>query len=97
MFKRISAKEAKELIDTKDVNLVDVRDPRSYESGHLAGAVNVQDDNLDEYLRTADKAKPTLVYCYHGNSSQGGAAYFFDQGFEEVYSVDGGFEAWPYS
>ncbi len=32
--------------------------------------------------------------CYHGISSQGAAQYLVNQGFEEVYSVDGGFEAW---
>ncbi|MCV6069119.1 sulfurtransferase, partial [Escherichia coli] len=31
---------------------------------------------------------------YHGISSQGAAQYLVNQGFEQVYSVDGGFEAW---
>jgi thiosulfate sulfurtransferase len=34
------------------------------------------------------------VVCYHGNSSQGAAAYLVSQGFSEVYSLDGGIEAW---
>jgi thiosulfate sulfurtransferase len=38
--------------------------------------------------------QPILVMCYHGISSQGAAQYLVNQGFEEVYSVDGGFEAW---
>ncbi len=32
--------------------------------------------------------------CYHGISSQGAAQYLINQGFDAVYSVDGGFEAW---
>ena len=35
-----------------------------------------------------------VVCCYHGISSQGAAAYFAEQGFNEVYSMMGGFEAW---
>ena len=35
-----------------------------------------------------------LVMCYHGISSQGAAQYLINQGYEQVYSVDGGFEAW---
>jgi thiosulfate sulfurtransferase len=35
-----------------------------------------------------------LVYCYHGNMSQSAAAYFGEQGFEEAYSMDGGFSDW---
>ncbi|CRR54182.1 Thiosulfate sulfurtransferase GlpE [Pseudomonas aeruginosa] len=35
-----------------------------------------------------------MVVCYHGNSSQSAAAYFIQQGFSDVYSLDGGFELW---
>ena len=37
---------------------------------------------------------PVLVYCYHGISSQNAAAFLIERGFETVYSLDGGFEAW---
>jgi len=42
----------------------------------------------------ADAKKPVLVMCYHGISSRGAAQFLIGQGFESVYSVDGGFEAW---
>jgi len=35
-----------------------------------------------------------VVVCYHGHSSQPAAQYFAAQGFEDVYSMDGGFEVW---
>ncbi|MGL5628515.1 MAG: rhodanese-like domain-containing protein, partial [Plesiomonas shigelloides] len=41
-----------------------------------------------------DFAMPVIVMCYHGNSSQGAAQYLVNQGFDEVYSLNGGFEAW---
>jgi thiosulfate sulfurtransferase len=34
------------------------------------------------------------VCCYHGNSSQGAAQYFAEQGFTQAYSLDGGYEMW---
>jgi len=37
---------------------------------------------------------PLIVYCYHGNSSKSAAHYFCENGFTQVYSMDGGFEAW---
>ncbi|MCP5904950.1 rhodanese-like domain-containing protein, partial [Klebsiella pneumoniae] len=37
---------------------------------------------------------PVMVMCYHGNSSKGAAQYLLQQGYEAVYSVDGGFDAW---
>lgn len=45
-------------------------------------------------MEQAEFDQPVLVMCYHGISSQGAAQYLVNQGFEEVYSVDGGFEAW---
>jgi thiosulfate sulfurtransferase len=34
------------------------------------------------------------VVCYHGHSSQGAAQFMLQQGFAEVYSMDGGFTEW---
>ena len=45
-------------------------------------------------MNTVDFEQPVLVMCYHGHSSQGAAQYLINQGYDEVYSVDGGFEGW---
>lgn len=74
--------------------LVDIRDRQSFEMGHIEGAVHVDNSNVDIFLMQADKLSPLVVYCYHGNSSQGAAGYFKEQGFRETFSLDGGFEAW---
>lgn len=37
---------------------------------------------------------PLVVVCYHGISSQNAAQYLHEQGFDDVYSLDGGFQAW---
>lgn len=93
-FKRISIDEARTLIDKGGVTIGDVRDPDAYRSAHIEGAIHVQHETLDEFLQLAPKDKPLILYCYHGNSSQGAANFFDEQGFAEIYSVDGGFEAW---
>tara|TARA_B100000745_G_scaffold282378_1_gene215680 strand:+ start:239 stop:529 length:291 start_codon:yes stop_codon:yes gene_type:complete len=86
--------EAKEMIDTKDVTLIDIRDADSYEAGHIQDAIAVSQDNLEEFLKTASKDKPLICYCYHGFTSQTVADYLREQGFAEVHSMDGGYEAW---
>ena len=73
---------------------VDVRDAASYESAHIPGALHLTDANVETFIAAADKAKPVVVYCYHGHSSLGGAAYLMEQGFAKDYSLDGGFESW---
>lgn len=93
-FKRISVEEAKTLMAAQDVNVIDVRDPGSFDAGCIAGATHVADHNLQDFVAGTEKDKALLIYCFHGNSSQGAAGYFHEQGFVEVYSMDGGYEAW---
>ena len=74
--------------------LLDIRDPLSFDEAHIPGAVRVDDGSIEAFLRDTPRDRRIVVYCYHGNSSLGGAAYFLSQGFEQVHSMSGGFEAW---
>ena len=76
------------------VNVIDIRDQNSFAHGHIETAQHIDNNSVASYLASADLKKPLVVCCYHGNSSQGAAEYFSDQGFEETYSLDGGFEEW---
>lgn len=93
-FSCISGSAAKQMIETREVTIVDIRDPGSFASAHVTGAISVNNTNVNEFIAQADFEKPLLVFCYHGHSSQGAADFFGGQGFIEVYSVDGGFEEW---
>lgn len=94
MYKRISIDEVNALTDNQSINVIDIRDPQSYAAGHMPDSVNINNQNAESYIETTDKNTPLIVVCYHGNSSQPAAQYFAAQGFEEVYSMDGGFEVW---
>jgi thiosulfate sulfurtransferase len=93
-YKRISIDEAKALIDAGGVTIGDVRDADNFAAARIENAIHVAHETMDEFLAVADKDTPLLLYCYHGNSSQGAANYFFELGYKEIYSMDGGFEAW---
>lgn len=90
----VTCDEAAAALERGDTTFVDVRDPRSYAQAHIPGAQHVQDSNIAQFVAEADKAKPVIVYCYHGNSSKGGTMYLLEQGFETVHSMAGGFEKW---
>ena len=94
LFQEIDIHKVQEMLDQKNVNIFDIRDPASYSSRHIPTALSVNDKNVQEFAKNTDKDKPLVVCCYHGISSQGAAAYFAEQGFNEVYSMMGGFEAW---
>ncbi|MGB0964544.1 MAG: thiosulfate sulfurtransferase GlpE [Litorivicinus sp.] len=90
MFKHLSVQQ----MATLDAQVLDIRDAQSYSAGHIPGAQAVTQENSAQLLTQLDKTKPVVVCCYHGNSSQSAAAYLAEQGFSEVYSLDGGFEQW---
>jgi len=96
-YQRIAIGDAFKLITElgpEGALVIDIRDEDSYARGHIASAMHIHSSNLQEFLNMADFDKPLFVCCYHGNMSQGSAAYFAGQGFEQTYSIDGGFEAW---
>ncbi|MFK7864009.1 MAG: thiosulfate sulfurtransferase GlpE [Pseudohongiellaceae bacterium] len=94
-FKRISVTDAKEILKAKPATqIIDIRDEESYERGHIDAAKHVYNSNVQNFIAEADMDQPLIVCCYHGNMSQSAAAYFAEQGFDEAYSLDGGYEAW---
>ena len=93
-FTCIPAAATKQMMDSGDVTIVDIRDPSAFASAHVPGAFSLNNSNVSEFVAQADHDKPLLVFCYHGHSSQGAADFLAGQGFREVYSVDGGVEGW---
>ena len=93
-YQRISIDDAKALIKDKDTTLIDIRDFNSFSSGHIQKAIHIEDLNIENFIQEKDKNKPILIYCYHGNSSQTAANFFYQNGFQQVYSMDEGYEGW---
>jgi|TARA_B110001454_G_scaffold11923_1_gene10971 thiosulfate sulfurtransferase len=93
-FTRISPNDAKALINQGKSQIIDIRDAMSFQMGHMTSATRIDNQNLAQFIAQADPQAPLIVCCYHGNSSQGAAQYFNEQGFQDVYSLDGGFEQW---
>lgn len=93
-FRHISVQDtASQLAESKAV-IADIRDEQSFQNGHIEGAWHLTNQTLHAFMQQYDFEQPVIVVCYHGNSSQGAAQYLAEQGFEQVYSMDGGFESW---
>ncbi|MBJ7537011.1 thiosulfate sulfurtransferase GlpE [Marinomonas transparens] len=77
-----------------DAAIVDIRDAASFQTSHMINAISLHNDNVQNFIDSSEKTKPVIVCCYHGNSSKGAAEYLAAQGFQEVYSLNGGFSQW---
>jgi thiosulfate sulfurtransferase len=93
-FKIIQAQQACELMDQGKAVFVDIRDPQSFDAARIKNSCRLDNTNVQDFVKDTDKTLPVVVCCYHGMSSQSAAQFLADQGFKEVYSLDGGFEFW---
>ena len=97
-YQQISQEEAKEMMDTQEVILLDVREQDEYDSGHIPGAVLLPVDTIDETTAAEvipGKDSTVLVYCRSGNRSKTASAALAELGYTAIYEF-GGINTWPY-
>ena len=97
-YQQISQEEAKEMMDTQDVIILDVREQDEYDSGHIPGAVLLPVGTIDEETAAEvipEKDSTVLVYCRSGNRSKTASSALADLGYTNIYEF-GGINTWPY-
>ena len=97
-YQQISQEEAKEMMDTQDVIILDVREQDEYDSGHIPGAVLLPVGSIDETTAAEvipDKDSTVLVYCRSGNRSKTASSALAELGYTNIYEF-GGISTWPY-
>ena len=93
-FETIDIDQAKALIESGNVTLIDIRDEASFAAGHIDQATHVNNENLEQFISETDHEIPLIVCCYHGNMSKGAADFFNSRGFTQTYSLNGGYTQW---
>ena len=91
-FEMISLDDAKDIIKDEDSLILDIRDEASYNDSHYSNAIHLSNKNFNKVIEKTDRKKTILVYCYKGISSQNVAQHFCNLGFENVYSLNGGYK-----
>jgi rubrerythrin len=74
--------------------LLDVRQPKEYEQGHMPGAKLIPIGDLERRLAELDRDTPIIVYCATGGRSRIAAQMLAGKGFGKVYNLSGGIKAW---
>lgn len=86
----------KKTIQSKKIQLVDVRTPAEFSTGSIEGAQNIDVKNAEFQTMAAklDKKRPVAVYCRSGARSANAANILKEMGFKKIYNLDGGYLAW---
>ncbi|MGV8940768.1 MAG: rhodanese-like domain-containing protein [Lysobacter sp.] len=87
------------LINRDNALVIDLSASNDFEKGHIAGSKSVQPSQFDpeSKLLAAAKALPVVVTCRTGQASAGAAKRLKKAGFEKVYWLDGGIQAWQHA
>ncbi|OYY94911.1 MAG: hypothetical protein B7Y41_04965 [Hydrogenophilales bacterium 28-61-23] len=93
-YRDIECSELAALRDEADLLIFDTRDPDSYARGRLDGAQPVTDAALRKLMKSSQRERPVLVYCYRGNSSRDICQFIAGFGYSRVYNLAGGWQAW---
>ncbi len=94
---KMTADEAKKYIEAKsaeEYQLLDVRQPKEYEAGHIPGSIFIPLKELPGRLGELDKGKTVIAYCAVGGRSRAAAQLLTGSDFKEVYNMTGGIKAW---
>lgn len=96
-YHKITAAEAKEMIDAGGVTVVDVRTPAEYAEAHIEGAVNVPNETIggDSPALLPDKDAALLLHCRTGVRSKQAAEKLVKLGYTKIYDF-GGIVDWTY-
>ncbi len=96
MYKNINFEQAKHILDNESVILLDVRTEEEFVTGHIANAINIPVDELEERVdELKDKQAKILVYCKSGRRSVIASEILVNAGFANVYNM-GGVVDWAY-
>ncbi|WP_242132467.1 molybdopterin-synthase adenylyltransferase MoeB [Aestuariivivens marinum] len=88
----IMPKSLFDLINKKNVFLLDVREPYEYEIAKIKGSVLIPQEQVSNKLDVLPKDKTIVVMCHHGGRSKKVVEYLIDNGFNKVYNLKGGID-----
>ena len=93
----LTADEFEKAVVKDAVQILDVRTPGEYAGGHIKNTLLANWNDTAEFERRlafVDKNKPVYVYCLAGGRSAAAAQKMRVMGFEKVYELQGGINAW---
>lgn len=97
-YQQITQEEAKDMMDTQEVIVLDVREQDEFDTGHIPEAVLLPVGTITKDAAAAvidDLDTVVLVYCRSGNRSKTASQVLADLGYTNVYEF-GGINTWLY-
>ncbi len=78
----------------RKAQLIDVREPKEFEAGHILGARNIPSTQFRQRFKEIRPDKPVYLYDQNGARSSRAALFLKKKGYADLYQLQGGFKTW---
>lgn len=94
--RNVGAQELVNLVNHSGAVILDVREPKEYEDGHIVDAINIPQNAIESRLSELNdfKDKPVIVVCKMGQSAGITGTALHKAGFQQVRRLSGGMAEW---
>jgi rhodanese-related sulfurtransferase len=93
---RLSSSQVIQLINHENAAIIDLRAPDVFVNGHIVGSISLPARELSEKIKRIEKYKsqPIVLVCGTGDESIKAIPTLVNHGFQRVYTLRGGINAW---
>jgi rhodanese-related sulfurtransferase len=89
----VTPDELKQLLDSGEIQVVDVREQYEWDAGRIAGARHIELTRLTAEAESIDRETPVVFSCRVGSRSAMAAKAFRGAGYD-AHNLEGGLVAW---
>ncbi len=95
-IKEITVEDARRMLEKPGTVVIDVREGEEWRQGHLPQALGIPRGFLELRVeeKVADRKTPLIMQCASGTRSLLAARTLREMGYENLYNLQGGFNAW---
>lgn len=95
-IKEITVDDARRMLEKPGTVVIDVREGEEWRQGHLPQALGIPRGFLELRIeeKVADRKTPLIIQCASGTRSLLAARTLREMGYENLYNLQGGFNAW---
>lgn len=92
----VSPQQLVDMVNREDALVLDIRERKEFQAGHIVDSVNVPYSSLESRLDELKKHKerPVVVVCKMGQTAGAAGTLLRKQGFENVSRLTGGIAEW---
>lgn len=96
LIREVSAEETRRKLDSGGARVIDVREDREWQAGHIAGAEHLGKGIIERDIeeKVPRKDAELILYCGGGYRSALAADALQKMGYTNVASMAGGWRAW---